>query len=76
MPRDRSVRRIICNDRVLLRNVNAQHLATLIGQALACVFIYSTVDPLDTRSMEHVMSCAAEAALDAYDHFIDQVGNF
>ena len=76
MPRDRSVRRIVCNDRVLLRNVNAQHLATLIGQALACVSIYSTVDPLDTRPMEHVMSCAVEAALDAHDHFIDQVRNF
>ena len=59
-----------------IEDVNAQHLATLIGQALACVSIYSTFDPLDTKSMEHVMSCAVEAALDAHDHFIDQVRNF
>lgn len=59
-----------------VEDVNAQHLATLIGQALTCVSIYSTVDPLDTRTMEHVVSCAVEAALDAHDHFMDQVRNF
>ena len=59
-----------------IEDVNAQHLATLMGQALTCISIYSTVDPLDKRTIEHVMSCAVEAALDAHDHFMDQVRNF
>ena len=59
-----------------IEDVNAQHLATLMGQALTCVAVYSTIDPLDSRTMEHVMSRAVDAALDAHEHFMDQVRDF
>ena len=59
-----------------IEDVNAQHLATLMGQALTCVAIYSTVDPLDSRTINHVMSRAEDAALDAHGYFMDQVNNF
>ena len=59
-----------------IEDVNAQHLATLMGQALTCVAIYSTIDPLDSRTIHHVMSRAEDAALDAHKHFIDWVEDF
>ena len=59
-----------------IEDVNAMHLATLMGQALTCTAIYSTIDPLDSRTMEHVMECAVEAALNAHDHFLEQVRDF
>ena len=64
----------------LLRNegiedVNAQDLATLMGQALTCVAVYSAIDPLDSRAIHHVMRCAEAAALDAHEHFTEQVKN-
>jgi len=59
-----------------IEDVNAQHLATLMGQALTCVAIYNTIDPLDSRSINHVMSRAEDAALNAHGHFMDQVKNF
>jgi hypothetical protein len=40
------------------------------------VAIYSTVDPLDSRTIEHVTNRAVDAALDAHEHFMDQVKNF
>jgi hypothetical protein len=59
-----------------IEDVNAQHLATLMGQALTCVAVYSTIDPLDSRTIQHVMSSAEDAALDAHEHFMDQVKGF
>jgi len=56
-----------------IEDVNAQHLAALMGQALTCVAVYSTIDPLDSRTIEHVMSRAVDAALDSHEHFMDQV---
>jgi hypothetical protein len=47
-----------------------------MGQAITCVAIYSTVDPLDSRTIEHVTNRAVDAALDAHEHFMDQVNNF
>ena len=59
-----------------IEDVTAQHLATLMGQAITCVAIYSTVDPLDSRTIEHVTNRAVDAALDAHEHFMDQVKNY
>ena len=59
-----------------IEDVQANDLATLLGQALTCVAIYSTVDPLDKRTIEHVMTRAVEAALDAHDTFMDHVRDF
>ena len=56
-----------------IEDVSAQHLAALMGQALTCVAVYSTIDPLDPRTIHHVMSCAETAALDAHEQFKDQV---
>ena len=56
-----------------IEDVTAQHLATVIGQALTCVGVYSAIDPLDPRTMDHVISRAVNAALDAHAHFIDQI---
>lgn len=56
-----------------IEDVNSKQLATLMGQALTCVAVYSTVDPLDPRTIHHVMSCAEDAARDAHLHFMDQV---
>jgi hypothetical protein len=56
-----------------VEDVNAQHLATLIGQTLTCVAVYSAIDPLDSRTIQHVMARAEDAALDAHEYFMDQV---
>lgn len=56
--------------------VTARQLATLMGQALSCVAVYSTIDPLDSRAIKQVMVCAEDAALGAHEHFMDQVKNF
>ena len=37
------------------------------------VAVYSTVDPLDSRTIHHVMSRAEHAALYAHEYFMDQV---
>ena len=58
-----------------IEDVNAQHLAALMGQALTCVAVYSAIDPLDSRTIHHVISHAEAAALDAHEHFTDQVQN-
>ena len=59
-----------------VEDVDAHHLATLMGQALTCVAVYSTIDPLDSRTIEHAISRAVDAALDAHEHFMDQVKDF
>ena len=65
---------LLCDEGI--EDVNAQHLATLMGQAITCVAVYSTVDPLDSRTIDHVVSRVVDAALDAHEHFMDQVNNF
>ena len=59
-----------------IKDANANHLATLVGQVLACVAIYSTVDPLDPRTIEHVVERAVDSALNAHNHFLAQVNEF
>lgn len=59
-----------------IEDVQANDLATLLGQALTCVAIYSTIDPLDIGTIEHVIARAFDAALDAHDTFMDQVRDF
>ena len=59
-----------------IEDVNAEHVATLMGQALTCTAIYSTIDPLDARTIEHVVERAVEAALNAHGHFLEQVNNY
>ena len=56
-----------------IEEVSAQQLASLMGQALTCVAIYSTIDPLDSRTIHQVMHYAETAALDAHEYFMDQV---
>lgn len=51
-------------------NVDAHHLASVLGQALACVTAYSTADPLNPRTQMQVMNCAEDAALDAQERFL------
>ncbi len=59
-----------------VETVNAQHLASLLGQALTCAAVYSTIDPLDGRTLDHVISSAVDAALDAHEDFMKQVKVF
>lgn len=59
-----------------IEDVSAGHVATLMGQALTCTAIYSTIDPLDSRTIEHVVERAVEAALNAHGHFLEQVRDF
>ena len=56
-----------------IEEVDAQHLAALMGQALTCVAIYSTIDPLDSRTIHQIMRSAETAAFDAHEYFMDQV---
>lgn len=56
-----------------IEDVNAHHLATLLGQALTWVAIHDTIDPLDQRTILQVISRAEDAALDRYDKFMEQV---
>ena len=59
-----------------IEDVTSHHLATLFGQALTCVAIYNTVDPLDPRSLEPVVERAVESALDAHGYFLEKVAEF
>lgn len=59
-----------------IEDVTSQHLATLFGQALTCVAIYNTVDPLDPRSLEPVVENAVDAALSAHEYFLEKVAEF
>ena len=54
-----------------IEDVNAHHLATLLGQALTWVAIHDTIDPLDQRTILQVISRAEDAALDRYDKFME-----
>ncbi len=56
-----------------IEDVNASHLATLIGQVLACVAIYSTIDPLDPRTIRHVVELGIDSALNTHENFLAQV---
>ena len=59
-----------------IEDVTSHHLATLFGQALTCVAIYDTVDPLDPRSLEPVVERAIDAALNAHEYFLEKVAEF
>ncbi len=59
-----------------IEDVTSHHLATLFGQAITCVAIYNTVDPLDPRSLEPVVEQAIDAALDSHEYFLEKVAEF
>lgn len=56
-----------------IEEVRAHHLATLLGQTLTWVAIHDTIDPLDPRTIQHVIDHAEDAAVEAHDRFMDQV---
>lgn len=56
-----------------VEEVNARHLASLLGQTLACVAIHETINPLDKRVLSHVLDCADAAASETHEFFIDRV---
>jgi hypothetical protein len=56
-----------------IEDVNAHHLATLLGQALTWVAVHDTIDPLDKRTIQYVISRAEDAANDGYNRFMEQV---
>jgi hypothetical protein len=55
-----------------VNDVNAHHVAKVLGQALACVTVYGTRNPLDPVTHMKVMNCAEDAALEAHEQFLHQ----
>ncbi len=52
-------------------NVTSDHLATLLGQALACVAIHESIEPLDRRTMTHILNRANGVATELHGDFIE-----
>jgi hypothetical protein len=52
-------------------NVTSHHLASLLGQTLACVAIHETVEPLDSRTMKHILDRANAVAMELHGEFIE-----
>ena len=59
-----------------IEDVTAHHLLVLMGQVLSCIAVYSTVDPLDPRTIKYVVERAVGEALAAHDHFLAQIDEF
>ena len=52
-------------------NVTSHHLANLLGQTLACVAIHETIEPLDSRTMKHILDRANAVATELHGEFIE-----
>jgi hypothetical protein len=52
-------------------DVTSHHLATLLGQALACVAIHETIDPLGRRTMIHILDRANGVAMELHSDFVE-----
>jgi hypothetical protein len=58
-----------------VETVTSHHLATVLGQALACVAIHETIDPLDRRTMMHILERAGTVATRLHGDFVEQCRN-
>lgn len=58
-----------------VENVTAHQLATVFGQALACVAIHDTIDPLDRATMAQIVDRAGAVATRLHGQFVEQCRN-
>ncbi len=55
-----------------IEDVRAEHLATILGQTLACVAIHNAVEPLDQRTVVSLGELVQDAAVEAHDVFLNE----
>ena len=57
-----------------VRTVTSNELAEVLGQALACVAVHETIDPLNRGTLKHILDRAGTVAMDLHEDFIEKCG--
>lgn len=58
-----------------VENVTSHHIATLLGQVLACTAVHDGIEPFDRRTLAHFVDRAGTVAAALHQDFIEQCRN-